>query len=155
MRKRYLPVWLAVAALATAHAWLWVTRPSAVPAPPDRVFAERQPPAEPVSPPPAAAQPPLVLKLERAVPDPPAAQADVRDNLRESPHLALDLKTRQSARLRIDEVRLFDRERGTRAITRGVWVSDAVQLRGGVGYTPDGKQDERDIAVGVGVTLAF
>lgn len=180
MLRRYVVVALALAAVAGGNAFLWLTRPSAQPVAPDTVFTEPQPetapaPAAPATKPEpdpapaesAAAKPsesaepaqpsdPLTLRLKTGDPMPATDDVDVAGMLRKPPPLDLTLGDKPPVRPWISEdLNLFNTERGTRAFTRGHWLSDRLRLRGGIGYSEDEDTQERDIAIGVGIDLAF
>lgn len=183
MPRRYILIALALAAVAGGNGFLWLTRPSAQPVAPQTVFPKPEPAADSSTPEPetttkaesrpdrgsadasaSASEPsepdkPLNLTLE-SNPAPPddtdSEDAKVTRPLDKPRQLDLTLDEEASVRPWISkDLNLFNTERGTRAFTRGHWISDKLRLRGGIGYSENEETQERDIAIGVGVDLAF
>lgn len=158
MLRRYAIVALALTALAAGNALLWLARPTAEPVAPETVFVppEPAPAVEPRETAPPEPEEPLQLSLE-PWPAAPAGQAgDTAAPLRDEPRLELDLSPGTPTRSFITEdLRLLDPDHGTRGVSRGHWVSDRMRLRGALGYSEEAATQERDVAVGVGIDLAF
>lgn len=170
MLRRYAPIVLALAALVAGNLYLWLNRPTATPMAPERLFETAQPepatpanarlsePAKPRTSPDAGPAKPADKPLDLTLDEPLTAAHEPHGPSVVLPPLPLHLPLDDSnsePRWTGEDLGLFHSKRGVRGFTRGLWLSDSLRLRGGIGYSRDENTQEYEGAIGLGIDFTF